>query len=119
MFDAAYSWVELADFVPACITGNLDPDTLPRGICAAGHKAMFNEAWGGLPSAKFLRSLDPALAELRDRYAAHAMTSEKKAGTLTADAAARVGLPPGIAWPSAPSTPTWAPSARASRKARW
>ena len=62
VFQAAYSWVELADFVPAFITGNLDPHTLPRGICAAGHKAMYHEAWGGLPSAKFLASLDPDLA---------------------------------------------------------
>ena len=94
---AAYSWVELADFVPAFITGNHDPDTLPRGICAAGHKAMFHEAWGGLPSAKFLAGLDPALAVLRQHYAAHAMTSDQKAGTLAAEVAARVGLPAGIA----------------------
>ncbi len=62
VFAAAYSWVELADFVPAFVTGNLDPDTLPRGICAAGHKAMYHESWGGLPNAKFLASLDPGLA---------------------------------------------------------
>ena len=69
VFQAAYSWVELADFVPAFLTGNLDPDTLARGICAAGHKAMYHEGWGGLPSAKFLASLDPDLALLRERYA--------------------------------------------------
>jgi L-ribulokinase len=97
VFAAAYSWVELADFVPAFVTGNLDPDTLPRGICAAGHKAMYNEAWGGLPSAKFLASLDPGLAALRSRYAPHALTSDKKAGSLTAETAAKVGLPPGVA----------------------
>ena len=96
VFAAAYSWVELADFVPAFVTGNLDPATLPRGICAAGHKAMYHESWGGLPSAKFLASLDPALAALRTRYAPHALTSDKKAGSLTADVAARVGLPPGV-----------------------
>ena len=44
VFEAAYSWVELADFVPAFLTGQTDPDTLPRGICAAGHKAMYHEA---------------------------------------------------------------------------
>jgi len=59
VFDAAYAWVELADFIPACITGNLDPKTLPRGICAAGHKAMYGELWGGLPDKRFLRALDP------------------------------------------------------------
>ena len=97
VFQAAYSWVELADFVPAFITGNLDPDTLPRGICAAGHKAMYHEGWGGLPSAKFSRSLDPDLALLREHYAAGAMTSDKKAGSLTAEVAAKVGLPAGVA----------------------
>jgi L-ribulokinase len=97
VFAAAYSWVELADFVPAFVTGNLDPDTLPRGICAAGHKAMYHTAWGGLPSAKFLASLDPALAALRSRYAPHAVTSDKKAGSLTAEVADRVGLPTGVA----------------------
>ncbi len=49
VFAAAYSWVELADFIPGFITGNLDPDTMPRSICAAGHKAMYHEQWGGLP----------------------------------------------------------------------
>ena len=97
VFQAAYSWVELADFIPAFITGNLNPDTLPRGICAAGHKAMFHEAWGGLPSARFLSSLDPDLAVLRDRYAARAVTSDQKAGSLTAEVAAKVGLPAGVA----------------------
>ena len=97
VFQAAYSWVELADFVPAFITGNLDPDTLPRGICAAGHKAMYHEDWHGLPSAKFLGSLDPELAVLRDHYAAGALTSDRKAGSLTAAVAAKVGLPAGVA----------------------
>jgi L-ribulokinase len=96
VFAAAYSWVELADFVPALITGNLDPHTLPRGICAAGHKAMYNARWGGLPRKAFLARLDPALAELRDRYAAEAVPSDRRAGVLTAEWAQQVGLPPGI-----------------------
>jgi L-ribulokinase len=97
VFAAAYSWVELADFVPGFITGNLNPDTMPRGICAAGHKAMFHEDWGGLPSAKFLAGLDADLPKVREHYASHAMTSDKKAGTLTAEVAAKIGLPAGIA----------------------
>ncbi len=100
VFAAAYSWVELADFVPAFATGNLNPDTLPRGICAAGHKAMYSESWGGLPSAKFLTGLDPGLAALRDRYAPRALTADKKAGSLTAEVAARVGLPRPASRPS-------------------
>lgn len=96
VFKAAYSWVELADFVPGYITGRTDPDTMPRGICAAGHKAMYSDEWGGLPSAEFLASLDPDLVPLRNRYAKQAVPSDQKAGELIAPIAKKVGLPPGI-----------------------
>lgn len=97
VFEAAYSWVELADFIPALLTGNLDPDTLPRGICAAGHKAMYHEQWGGLPRARFLNGLHPGLARVREHYGTPALTADQKAGELAADVAAKVGLPAGIA----------------------
>jgi L-ribulokinase len=97
VFAAAYSWVELADFIPAFLTGNCDPDTLPRGICAAGHKALYNDRWGGLPQKRFLARLDPALAGVRDHYAPRAVPADHKAGDLTAAVAGKVGLPPGIA----------------------
>ena len=96
VFEAAYSWVELADFVPGYITGRTDPHTMPRGICAAGHKAMYSDEWGGLPSKEFLASLDPGLAPLRDRYAEKAVPSDRKAGELIAAVAKKVGLPAGI-----------------------
>jgi len=96
VFKAAYSWVELADFVPAYITGRTDPDTMPRGICAAGHKAMYSEEWGGLPSKEFLASLDPDLAPLRDRYTDKAVPSDRQAGELIAPVAKKVGLPAGV-----------------------
>ncbi len=96
IFNAAYAWVELADFVPAFITGHTNPLTLSRGICAAGHKAMYSESWGGLPSESFLRSLDPALVSLRRRYAKRAVPSDHKAGGLSASLANQVGLPKGI-----------------------
>lgn len=97
VFAAAYGWVELADFVPAFITGNTDPHTLARGICAAGHKAMYHDDWGGLPSEEFLASLDPDLAALRRRYAMPAVPADRKAGGLSAEVARKVGLPVGVA----------------------
>jgi L-ribulokinase len=97
VFEAAYSWVELADLVPGYITGTLDPNLVPRGICAAGHKAMYNDQWGGLPSEEFLSAIDPALAGVRRRYAQCAVPSDRKAGELTAEVAKKVGLRPGIA----------------------
>ena len=96
VFDTAYSWVELCDFIPAFITGNTNPDTMPRNICASGHKAMYHESWGGLPKTSFLKKLDPSLAKVREHYRTPALTADQLAGTLTADVAAKVGLPEGV-----------------------
>ena len=96
VFEAAYAWVELADFIPGFLTGNLDPLSIPRGICAAGHKAMYHDAWGGLPSERFLKGLDPGLVDVRRRYADRAVAADQKAGGLTAEIAGKVGLPPGV-----------------------
>ena len=46
VFNAAYSWIELSDFVPAALTDTLHPDKFIAGICAAGHKAMYNAKIG-------------------------------------------------------------------------
>jgi len=96
VFEAAYSWVEIADFLPAYITGNSDPLKMKRSVCAAGHKAMYSADWGGLPSKEFLATLDPRLADLRDRLYAEAVPSDQSAGGLSAAVAERLGLPAGI-----------------------
>ncbi|MGV3617519.1 MAG: ribulokinase [Fimbriimonas sp.] len=90
VFAAAASWVELADFVPAYLTGTLA--TTARSVCAAGHKAMYHADWGGLPDKEFLARLDPRLAELRDRLFDEAVPSDRKAGALTEEVAAKAGL---------------------------
>lgn len=96
VFSAAYAWVELADFVPGFITGNLSPELIPRSVCAAGHKAMYHPDWDGLPSEKFLARLDRQLVRIRRRYAPRAVASDQKAGELCEEVAKKVGLPPGI-----------------------
>lgn len=96
VFDAAYSWVELADYVPSVLAGITDPLAIKRGICAAGHKALFSDEWGGLPDKEFLALLDPALAELRDRLYDHAWDATTAAGKLSPEWAAKTGLPEGI-----------------------
>jgi L-ribulokinase len=93
VFQAAHAWVELADYIPAFLTGNTDPDTLRRGVCAAGHKAMYHDAWGGLPAEAFLASLDKKLVDVRRHYAARAVASDQPAGLLAAAIARKVGLP--------------------------
>lgn len=91
VFERAHSWVEIADFVPGYVTGTLGRN-LKRGICPAGHKAMFAKAWGGLPSEEFLTKLDPRLAALRSRLYDDAVTSDRVAGGLTDVIAEMVGL---------------------------
>jgi L-ribulokinase len=95
-FDAAYSWVELADFIPSVLAGVKDPRLIQRGICAAGHKALFCDEWGGLPDEEFLALLDPKLAALRSRLYDHAHDATTPAGSLGAEWAEKLGLPAGI-----------------------
>lgn len=97
VFEKAYSFVELCDYLPAVLTGDTNPATMKRSVCAAGHKAMYSDAWNGLPDKEFLIALDPALGELRDRLFDTALSSENLAGPLSDDWASRLGLKPGIA----------------------
>ncbi len=113
VFAATYAWVELADFVPAFLTGNLDPDTLPRSICAAGHKALYDDRWGGLPKNPSSRgSIRPwPRFETATRFPRQ-RPIERPAGSWRRSprrSAFRRAWP----WPSAPSTRTWAPLGRA------
>jgi len=97
VFDAAYSWVELADYIPAVLVGVRDARAIPRCVCAAGHKALYSQAWGGLPSKDFLARLDPKLAELRDRLYDEAYPPDRPAGRLSPEWADALGLRAGIA----------------------
>ena len=67
VFDAAHSWVELADYVPAALTGTEAPDKFTAGICAAGHKAMYNETGAVIRTRNFCRNSIPNSARLRER----------------------------------------------------
>jgi len=96
VFDAAFSWVECSDWVPAMLTGTQAPDKLTIGVCAAGHKAMYNDSWGGYPDAEFLAQLDPKLGELRSRLRPKAHSIDRSVGGLTLEWARRTGLPMGL-----------------------
>jgi L-ribulokinase len=92
VYRAAYSWVEHCDWIPAILTGNTNPKTLKRSRCAAGHKAMWHEAFGGLPAEDFLVALDPLLSGLRDRLFKETYTCDISAGKLTPEWAEKLGL---------------------------
>jgi L-ribulokinase len=96
VFNAAHSWVELSDFVPASLTGTEHPDQLIAGVCAAGHKAMWNAKWEGYPDTEFLAKLDPKLAALRSRLTPRVHTIDRAVGGLTPAWAKKTGLTAGI-----------------------
>ncbi len=97
VFKAAYSFVECCDWIPAVLAGSTKPEAILRSVCAAGHKAMYNAQWGGLPDKAFLSKLDPDLAGLRDRLYAKAVPSDQLAGRLSKEWADKLGLKAGTA----------------------
>ncbi|MCX6956631.1 MAG: FGGY-family carbohydrate kinase, partial [Verrucomicrobia bacterium] len=80
----------------AVLAGIDDPAKVVRGVCCAGHKALYADEWGGLPDKEFLTLLDPALAALRDRLYEKAHDAHTAAGALGAVWAKKLGLPAGI-----------------------
>lgn len=97
VFDSAYSWAEICDWLPANLIGELNPVKMKRSICAAGHKAIFNPDWGGLPDEEFLKTLSPGLEKLRSRLYNDAFTSDQRIGYLSEEWAEKLGLPKNVA----------------------
>ncbi len=91
--EAAFSWVEHCDWLPALLTGNTNPLEIKRSRCASGHKAMWHTDWNGLPSEEFLVKLDPALKGLRERLYKDTYTSDVVVGNLSEEWAKKLGLP--------------------------
>ena len=97
VFDAAYSFVEICDWIPAVLTGVTDPDKIKRSVCAAGHKAMYNDGWGGLPDEEFLNELSPKLGKVRNSLYQKAYPAEEKIGNLSKEWANKLGLSTNVA----------------------
>lgn len=91
--------VEHCDLVAAVLCGISDPHELPRSVCAMGHKWMWNQALGGLPSQEFLADVDPLLDGIHQRLSGRYAKSDTIAGALTSTWAERLGLRPGIPIP--------------------
>lgn len=88
----AYSIVEYCEWLPAVLTGVKHVKDIVRSRCAQGHKAMWNEKWGGLPPEEFLAGLDPRLAGFRARLFEETSTADQPVGHLTQEWADRLGL---------------------------
>lgn len=92
---AASHWIELSDWIPAVLTGTESQPS--RNRCAAGHKGLYHDAWGGYPSDSFLGGLHPELARFRKPLGGvRAKSMNEPAGRLTDPWAAQLGLPGGM-----------------------
>lgn len=87
-----YTWVEQCDWLPFLLTGGKNAKDIMASRCAAGHKALWAEEFGGLPPEEFFTSLDPILAGYRDKLFAETYTSDQKVGNLSAEWAEKLGL---------------------------
>jgi len=90
---------EHCDMVVAVLCGLTDPAQAPRSICAMGHKWLWNRSLGDLPPEDFLVAVDPLLQGVRAKLNGRYETSDKIAGSLHPDWAAKLGLCPGIPIP--------------------
>ena len=95
--EKAWSWVEHGDWIAGLLTGNTDPLTIARSRCTAGHKAMWNATWDGLPPMGFFQEVDPLLNTFKGHLYRDTVTCDKKVGGLSAEWAGKLGLKEGIA----------------------
>jgi L-ribulokinase len=89
---AIHSWVEHCDWIPFLLTGGKKASEVKRGVCSAGHKALWAEEFGGLPAEEFFATLDPLLAGFTSKLSNKTYTASEQAGTLSAEWAEKLGL---------------------------
>ena len=95
VFNAADSWIECSDYIPAVLAGITNINDVKRNVCAAGHKAMYSDDWGGYPDEEFLNSLAPEMALLK-KSLNKAYSVENVAGYLSEEWSNKFGLKEGI-----------------------
>jgi L-ribulokinase len=87
-----YSFVEHCDWIPFVLTGGNDATKIKRGVCSAGHKALWAAEFGGLPPNDFFKTLDPLLDGFTDKLFIETYTADKAAGIISNEWAQKLGL---------------------------
>ncbi len=93
---AAWSAIELCDYIPAVLTGCSSAADVKMGHCAAASKMMWDESWGGYPPLDFFRELDPVSLPVRSHLPDKNYGCHKSAGRLVKKWAETLGLKEGI-----------------------
>ena len=75
--NACCGFVEHCDWIAALLSGQ---KTIKASRCAAGHKAMWHESWGGLPPDDFFAAVDPLLKGRRDSLYSETYTADVPMG---------------------------------------
>lgn len=99
--------LEHCDMAAATLCGIERAEDAPRSVCAMGHKWMWNASLGGLPPEDFLVAVDPLLEGIRAKLQGRYGTSEKIAGRLSPEWAAKLALSPGIPVPTGAFDAHW------------
>jgi L-ribulokinase len=94
--NAIGSWVEHCDWMPYLLTGGNDVRLMKRGVCSAGHKALWNAENGGLPPDDFFNSLDNLLNGFTNKLYTETYTADQSVGTISDEWAERLGLPQSV-----------------------
>lgn len=92
VYDATFEFMEATDWITMQCTGEW-----VKNSCTAGYKAIWSKK-DGYPTKEFCKALDPKLEHLiEEKMKAEIKPIGSKAGELTKDMAAKMGLKPGIA----------------------
>jgi L-ribulokinase len=87
-----FSFAEQCDWIPFLLTGGNDVQKMKRGVCSAGHKALWAEEFEGFPPNDFFASLDSLLDGFTSKLFTETYTADKPAGTLSTTWASKLGL---------------------------
>ena len=120
VFDAAHSFVEHCDYMPALLAGDTPPgQDRARRLRRRAQGHVLRRVGRPARTRSSSQHSTRRSANLRDRLFDRAVPADQLAGGCARNGPRSSGSSRASPSPSARSTPTWAPSARGSRKGRW